>query len=74
MNKQINIRLPQNMLEQVKYYSDSHGYGSIQEFIKETIREKIFGDELELVRKLIEVSDRKKLYGTEKELFDKLKR
>ena len=80
MNTQINLRMPQKLLSSVKSYSDEHGYGSVQDFIKETIREKLFDEpeitkeELELIKKLIEVSEKKKLYGTEKELFTKLRR
>ena len=80
MNTQINIRMSEKLLSSVKDYSNKHGYGSVQEFIKETVREKLFDEpeidkeELALVKKLAEVSERKELYGTEKELFDKLKR
>ena len=80
MNTQINIRMPQKLLSSVKSYSEEHGFGSVQDFIKETIREKLFDEpeitkeELELVKKLVEVSEKKKLYGTEKELFEKLRR
>lgn len=80
MSTQINIRMPQKMLSSVKSYSNKHGFGSVQDFIKETIREKLFDEpeltkeELELVKKLVTVSEKKKLYGTEKELFKKLKR
>ncbi len=80
MNTQVNLRIPQKLLSSVKSYSDEHGYGSVQDFIKETIREKLFDEpeiskeELALVKKLAEVSEKKKLYGTEKELFDKLRR
>ena len=80
MNTQINIRMPQKLLSSVKSYSDEHGFGSVQDFVKETIREKLFDEpeiskeELALVKKLVEVSEKKKLYGTEKELFDKLRR
>ena len=80
MNTQINLRMPQKLLSSVRSYSDEHGFGSIQDFITETIREKLFDepeiskDELELVKKLAEVSEKKKLYGTEKELFAKLRR
>ena len=50
-----------------------------QDFIKETVREKIFEeetiskDELILVKKLIEVTEKENLFGSEKELFKKLK-
>ena len=80
MNTQINLRLPEKLITSVKSYSDEHGYGSVQDFIKETIREKLFDEpeitreELELVKKLAEVREKKNLYGTEKELFSKLKK
>jgi len=80
MNTQINLRMPQKLLSSVRSYSDEHGFGSVQDFIKETIREKLFDEpeitkeELELVKKLVEVTEKKKLYGTEKELFAKLRR
>ena len=80
MNTQINLRMPQKLLSSVRSYSDEHGFGSVQDFITETVREKLFDEpeitkeELELVKKLVEVSEKKKLYGTEKELFAKLRR
>jgi hypothetical protein len=80
MNTQINLRMPQKLLGLVRNYSDEHGYGSVQDFIKETIREKLFDEpeiskeELALVKKLVEVSEKKKLYGKEEELFEKLRR
>ena len=80
MNTQLNLRLPEKMLTTAKSYSEEHGFGSVQDFIKETIREKLFDEadisqeELELVKKLAVVSEKKKLYGTEKELFKRLRR
>ncbi len=80
MNTQINLRLPEKIIVSAKLYSQEHGFGSIQDFIKETIREKLFDEpeitkaELALVKKLVEVSEKKQLYGTEKELFTKLRR
>ena len=79
MNTQINVRLPEKVLVSAKAYAQDHGFNSIQEFIKETIREKIFEqpeisrEELALVRKLVEVSEKKNLYGTQEKLFNKLK-
>lgn len=49
MNKQINIRLPPKVLTAAKHYADSKGYGNVQEFIKEAVREKLF-DKKELER------------------------
>ncbi|MBI2575454.1 hypothetical protein HYV82_06240 [Candidatus Woesearchaeota archaeon] len=79
MNKQINVRLPGTILISAKTYAEEHGFSSIQELIKEAIREKLFEqpeiskEELALVRKLVEASEKKNLYGTEEQLFKKLK-
>ncbi|MFH1505939.1 MAG: ribbon-helix-helix domain-containing protein [archaeon] len=80
MTMQINVRLPNNLLDSAKGYAEERGYGNIQDFIRETIREKIFEEpeiskeELELVKKLVATSEKKNLYGTEEELFKKLRR
>ena len=79
MNTQINVRLPEKMLVSAQMYAKKHGFGTIQELIKEAMREKLFEEqtiskeELSLVKKLVEVSDNRNLYGTEEELFQKLK-
>jgi len=79
MNTQINVRLSEKMLVSAQTYAKRHGFGTIQELIKETMREKLFEEpiiskeELVLVKKLVEVSEKKNLYGTEEELFQKLK-
>ncbi|MBI3026510.1 hypothetical protein HYY70_00200 [Candidatus Woesearchaeota archaeon] len=80
MNTQINVRLPEKVLVSAQAYAEEHGFNSIQEFIKEAIREKLFEkpeiskEELVLVKKLVEASEKKNLYGTEEQLFRKLKR
>ena len=80
MNTQINLRLPEKVLTSAASYAERHGYSTIQEFIKETLREKLFEEpkiskaELALVKKLAEVTEKKNLYGTEEELFKKLRR
>jgi Arc/MetJ-type ribon-helix-helix transcriptional regulator len=77
MNTQINLRLPDKMLESAKEYAEKHGFGNVQEFIKETVREKLFEEltkkEMHLVKKLAEAVEKGNLYGTEKELFRKLR-
>lgn len=70
MNAQINVRMSENLLKASKKYSEKHGYANIQDFIRETVREKVF--EEALISKLIKHFDDKKLYGTEKELMEKL--
>jgi len=80
MNTQINLRVPQDLLASARAYATKHGFGNVQELIKESLREKVFEqpklttEEIKLVTKLIEASRKKKLYGTEEELFKKLKR
>lgn len=80
MNTQINVRMPDKLLVEAKRFAEDQGFGSVQEFIKETVREKIFEapkiskKELELVKKLVIASETKGLYGSEKQLFTKLKK
>lgn len=80
MNAQINVRLPEKLLFSAKTYAEEHGFGTIQDFVKETIREKLFDEpeitreELELVKRLAEVTEKRNLFGTEEELFRKLRR
>ena len=80
MNTQINLRLSEKMLSSAKSYANKNGFGTVQEFIKETVREKLFEkpeinkEELILVKKLAEISLKKNLFGTEEELFKRLKR
>ncbi len=81
MNTQVNIRLPDDLLEKAQAYAEENGFGTLQEFIKETIREKVFDEptisekELDLVIKLAgAISKNKSLLGTREELNLKLKR
>jgi len=79
MNTQINIRMPGKLLVSARTYAEKHGFGTLQDFIKETVREKVFEEEispgeLKLVRTLAEVAEKRNLYGTEEELFKKLRR
>ena len=79
MNTQINVRVPDSLLDSAKDYAEKYGYGNVQNFIRETMREKMFdepsvtAEELKLVTKLIKASREKDLFGTEEELFEKLK-
>jgi len=78
MGHQINLRLPDNLFSRANEYTKVHGFPSMQDFIKEILREKLYEreeiskEELELVKKLITASEEKGLYGTEKDLFDRL--
>ena len=80
MNTQINLRLSDELLGQSTEYAKKHGFGNIQELIKESLREKVFEEpeltkeELTLVKTLAEITQKNNLFGTEEELFKKLKR
>lgn len=67
------------MLKKAQSYAKAHGFGNVQELVKESLREKLFGpaitkEELVLVKRLAEANEKHNLWGTEEELFKKLKR
>lgn len=76
MNSQINIRLPDTLLEAAREYATSHGFGTVQEFIRETVREKLFPDESltkrerALVKGILEESFKHQSFRSEEELFE----
>ncbi|MBS3168282.1 hypothetical protein J4216_04105 [Candidatus Woesearchaeota archaeon] len=45
MGTQISLKLPDNLFDYAKEYSESHGFSNLQEFIRELIREKLFDGE-----------------------------
>ncbi len=47
MTTQVNLKFQDNFFNLTKDYADSRGYMSIQEFIREAVRDKIF-EELEI--------------------------
>jgi len=77
---QVNVRLDNVFLNKAKKYAQKNGFSSIQDLVKETLREKIYLDdtltpeEYAFVKKVIDVTNKKNLWGTEKELFTKLNR
>ena len=79
MNTQINLRMSDELIEKSRDYANKHGFGNVQELIKESLREKLFDkpliskEELILVRKLVEVTKKNDLFGMEEQLFKKLK-
>ncbi len=42
---QISLKLPDRLLFSAKTYAEEHGYGNLQDFIRELIREKLFDKE-----------------------------
>ncbi|MBU1975359.1 MAG: hypothetical protein KKG59_03055 [Nanoarchaeota archaeon] len=66
-------------MQTAEAHAEKNGYGNIQEFIKETLREKLFEEKLtkkeaDLIKKIIDISDKQNLYVSEAELFKKLRR
>ena len=45
MGEQINLKFSDEVFSKVKKYSKDYGYGSIQDFIRELVREKLFEKE-----------------------------
>ena len=80
MNSQINVRMSDQLLANAQKYATKHGYGNVQELIKESLREKVFDEtlitkeELVLIKKLVKVTEEKGLWKSEKELFQKLQK
>ncbi len=78
MNSQINVRMPNELLNKAQEQATAYGYSSVQEFIRETIREKVFGEvnlskeELKLVKKLASALEKTNDYGTEEDLLNAL--
>tara|TARA_Y100000310_G_C20478814_1_gene713706 strand:+ start:473 stop:715 length:243 start_codon:yes stop_codon:yes gene_type:complete len=80
MNKQINLRLSDKLLNTASTYAKKNGFTTVQELIKETLREKLFSEamiskkELMLVKKLVQATNEKGLWKSEDELFEALER
>lgn len=77
-NIQVNIRMTGRMFNTAKGYAEAMGFGNVQEFVREIVRERLFeerltNEEVSLVQKLANATERKKLYKSEKELFKKLR-
>ncbi len=45
MSTQISIKLSDTILSSAKKYAESHGFNTLQDFIREIIREKLFEQE-----------------------------
>ncbi len=45
MGMQISLKLSDKMIATAKKYAQRHGYDNLQDFIREMLREKLFGQE-----------------------------
>jgi hypothetical protein len=78
MATQVNVRMSEDLLGKAKQYAEVNGYENVQDFIRETLREKMHPDELtekelSLIKRLIKATEEKNLYISEKELFRRLR-
>lgn len=48
MSTQLSLQLSDRIFSSAKDYADVHGFDTLQEFIRELIRERLFERELEL--------------------------
>jgi len=81
--RQINLKLPLNLLEAADSYAKNFGFRNIQELATESIRQKVFEDndfdetfsegEINLIDNLIEKTIKNKKFVSEEELFSSLK-
>ena len=46
MSTQINLQLPEKLLSAAKIKAELLGFGNLQDFIRETLREKLFEEQL----------------------------
>jgi Arc/MetJ-type ribon-helix-helix transcriptional regulator len=78
MNTQVNVRLPSSLLSKATSYAQKHGFGTLQELIKATLRERIdpqlTQDERWLIRTLLTKAQEKRRRAGEEELFRTLRR
>ena len=54
MTTQVNLKFQDNFFNMAKDYAESKGYMSVQEFIREAVRDKLF-DDLEIKEEYKEV-------------------
>ncbi|MFW6226259.1 MAG: hypothetical protein ACOC3V_04820 [bacterium] len=76
--KQINLKIPENLLIAANNYAKNFGFRNIQELANESLREKVFEKnefdenfnekEIELIDAIIEKSLKKKNFASEDEL------
>ena len=81
LTKQINLTVPENLLEKAEMYANAYGFRNVQELAAEALREKIFEGnfdesltekEIRSIEKLLEFSISKGRIKTEKEILKAL--
>ena len=67
-NSQINLKLPSKLICMAEEYADYYGYSNVQELIRESLREKVFNEEVreDYVKKLVENEKNNEWVGKKK--------
>ncbi len=65
---QINLKLPSKLVFMAEEYAVYYGYANVQELIRESLREKVFSEEVreEYVKSLMESEKKREWLGKEK--------
>ncbi|NQZ85770.1 MAG: hypothetical protein HRU03_08680 [Nanoarchaeales archaeon] len=78
MTSQVNLRMNDRLLETAKTYAEDYGYDNLQDFIRETIREKVFSEpkftdkDLQMIADYADRAIEKGDFISEKEAFKQL--
>lgn len=64
---QINLKLPSKLVSVAEEYADYYGYSNVQELIRDSLREKVFSDEVkeEYINALISSEEKREYLGKE---------
>jgi len=78
MNEQINIRLPQKLLKDARQKAKSEGFGTVQSYIEQTVRDDIYDDyvlspkENELIDRIMKSRDDPRMWLNEEQFRRKV--
>ena len=56
-NEQVNLKIPKKLKNWAEEYANSHGYTNVQELIRDSLRDKVFSEEIreEYIEKLAKI-------------------
>lgn len=65
---QINLKLPSKLVSMAEEYAEYYGYSNVQELIRDSLREKVFSEEVreDYVKNLIEGEKKREWLGKKK--------
>lgn len=66
-SEQINLKIPKKLRSWAEEYADSHGYTNVQELIRDSLRDKVFSEDVreDYIAKLMEIEKNDNLIGEE---------